>query len=85
MNCLYSPGLLLSAFCIQSGQRRALMCGNAAFMPVREDVVDKYGTDFAATADKNVYAGPFVISSTDNGEQHACHAARRRLRWQVLR
>lgn len=45
-----------------------LIGGNAAFMPVREDIVDKYGTDFAATADKSVYSGPFVISSTDNGE-----------------
>ena len=37
-----------------------------SFVPVRQDIVEKYGTDYAATADKNVYCGPFVLSSTDN-------------------
>ena len=34
--------------------------------PVRQDVVEKYGNEFAATADKNVYSGPFVLTSTEN-------------------
>lgn len=29
--------------------------------PVRKDLVEKYGQDFAADADKNVYSGPFVV------------------------
>ncbi len=36
------------------------------FSPVRQDVVEKYGSDFAATADKNVYSGPFVLASSEN-------------------
>ncbi len=36
------------------------------FNPVRQDIVEKYGTDFAATADKNVYSGPFVMKSSEN-------------------
>ena len=36
------------------------------FSPVRQDIVEKYGTDFAATADKNVYSGPFVLTSSEN-------------------
>lgn len=38
----------------------------AQFAPLRQDIVEEYGTDFAATADKNVYSGPFAITSTDN-------------------
>ena len=38
----------------------------AQFAPLRQDIVEQYGTDFAATAEKNVYSGPFVISNTDN-------------------
>lgn len=34
--------------------------------PVRQDIVEKYGNEFAATADKNVYSGPFVLTSTEN-------------------
>ena len=33
------------------------------FCPTRSDYVEKYGKDFAATADKNVYSGPFVVKS----------------------
>lgn len=43
------------------------MIGSAAqYVPVRKDIVEKYGTDFAATADKNVYSGPFVITGSEN-------------------
>ena len=43
------------------------LIGSAAqYVPIRQDVVEQYGTDFAATADKNVYCGPFVITSTEN-------------------
>jgi oligopeptide transport system substrate-binding protein len=34
--------------------------------PLRQDVVEEYGAEFAATADKNVYSGPFVLTSTEN-------------------
>ena len=34
--------------------------------PLRQDIVEKYGAEFAATADKNVYSGPFVLTSTEN-------------------
>ncbi|MBR0373265.1 MAG: peptide ABC transporter substrate-binding protein [Mogibacterium sp.] len=34
--------------------------------PVRQDMVEKYGAEFAATADKNVYSGPYVLTSTEN-------------------
>lgn len=40
------------------------------FSPVRQDYVEQYGTDFAATADKNVYSGPFVLESSENQELH---------------
>lgn len=31
------------------------------FYPTREDLVEKYGDDFAADGDKNVYTGPFCL------------------------
>lgn len=34
--------------------------------PLRKDIVEQYGDEFAATADKNVYSGPFVLTSTEN-------------------
>ena len=34
--------------------------------PLRQDIVEQYGDEFAATADKNVYSGPFVLTSTEN-------------------
>jgi oligopeptide transport system substrate-binding protein len=41
---------------------------HSIFAPVRQDIVEEYGTDFAATADKNVYSGPFVLTSAENKE-----------------
>lgn len=40
--------------------------GNLQFAPIRKDIVEKYGADFAATARENVYCGPFLLTSTDN-------------------
>ncbi|MBQ6314521.1 MAG: peptide ABC transporter substrate-binding protein [Mogibacterium sp.] len=40
------------------------MMGNLA--PIRQDIVEQYGQEFAATADKNVYSGPFMLTSTEN-------------------
>lgn len=40
--------------------------GNLQFAPVRQDIAEKYGADFAATAAENVYCGPFLLTSTDN-------------------
>lgn len=44
----------------------SMIGSQAQFAPLRQDIVEQYGADFAATADKNVYSGPFVISNTDN-------------------
>ncbi|MCR4956198.1 MAG: peptide ABC transporter substrate-binding protein [Lachnospiraceae bacterium] len=46
----------------------SLIGSSAQFAPLREDVVEEYGTDFAATADKNVYSGPFVLSKSEDNE-----------------
>lgn len=37
------------------------------YMPLRADVVEQWGADFAATAEKNVYSGPFSVKDTKNG------------------
>lgn len=44
----------------------SLIGSSGEFAPIRQDIVEKYGTDFAATADKNVYCGPFVMTSSEN-------------------
>lgn len=44
----------------------SLMGAAAQYAPVRQDIVEQYGVEFAATADKNVYSGPFVITSTED-------------------
>jgi oligopeptide transport system substrate-binding protein len=35
----------------------------SGYYPCRKDLVEKYGKDFAADADKNVYNGPFTLSA----------------------
>lgn len=43
------------------------LVGSAAqFAPLRQDVVEKYGKDFAADAEKNVYSGPYILTSAEN-------------------
>ncbi|NLC04338.1 MAG: peptide ABC transporter substrate-binding protein, partial [Tissierellia bacterium] len=37
------------------------MTSMSQLCPVREDMVEKYGKDFAADAEKNVYSGPFIV------------------------
>ena len=45
----------------------SLIGSSGQFAPLRQDIVEKYGTDFAATSEKNVYSGPFVMTiSEDN-------------------
>lgn len=39
------------------------MLSMSPFSPTRQDYVEKYGKDFAADADKNVYSGPFVVKN----------------------
>jgi len=39
-------------------------CGQ--FAPIRQDVVEQYGQEFAATGDKNVYSGPYTIASNED-------------------
>lgn len=38
------------------------MLSISCFSPVRQDLVEEYGQDFAATPDKNVYNGPFTLT-----------------------
>ncbi len=35
------------------------------FAPVRQDYVEKYGSEFAKDPDKNVYSGPFILTSAE--------------------
>ena len=44
----------------------SLIGSSGQFAPIRQDVVEQYGQDFAATADKNVYSGPYKLVSTEN-------------------
>ncbi len=37
------------------------MLSMSQLCPTRKDLVDKYGKDFSADADKNVYSGPFMV------------------------
>ncbi len=37
------------------------MLNIACFMPVRQDLVEQYGTEFANSAAQNVYSGPFTV------------------------
>lgn len=44
----------------------SLIGSSDKFAPLRQDIVEKYGTDFAATSEKNVYSGPFVMTSSED-------------------
>ncbi|MBQ9503982.1 MAG: peptide ABC transporter substrate-binding protein [Lachnospiraceae bacterium] len=44
----------------------SLIGSSCQFCPQRQDVVEKYGADYAATADKSIYSGPFVMVSSEN-------------------
>lgn len=44
----------------------SMIGAQAQFAPLRQDVVEEYGTDFAADAEKNVYSGPYVLTSSAN-------------------
>ena len=44
----------------------SLIGASAQFAPVRQDIVEKYGADFAADAEKNVYSGPYILTSAKN-------------------
>lgn len=44
----------------------SLIGSSGQFAPLRQDVVEEYGTDFAATSKKNVYSGPFVMTSSED-------------------
>lgn len=46
----------------------SLVGSSGQYAPCRKDIVEKYGNDFAATADKNVYSGPFKLISSENQE-----------------
>ena len=42
---------------------------NACYVATRQDLVEQYGQDFAATAEKNVYNGPFVVQEVKTGDR----------------
>ncbi|MBQ5313687.1 MAG: peptide ABC transporter substrate-binding protein [Oscillospiraceae bacterium] len=42
---------------------------SACYTATRKDLVDQYGQDFAATAEKNVYSGPFVVKEVKTGDR----------------
>ena len=44
----------------------SLIGSSGQYAPLRQDIVEKYGTDFAATSKKNVYSGPFVMTSSED-------------------
>ena len=44
----------------------SLVGSSAQFAPLRQDVVEKYGKDFAADAEKNVYSGPYKLTTAEN-------------------
>lgn len=45
------------------------MLSAMSFAPTRQDMVEKYGKDFAASEEKNVYNGPFVIEKVLTGDR----------------
>lgn len=45
------------------------MLSAMSFAPTRQDYVEKYGKDFAASAEKNVYNGPFVVDQVLTGDR----------------
>ena len=45
----------------------SMIGAQAQFAPLRQDIVEEYGSDFAADYEKNVYSGPYVLTkSSDN-------------------
>ena len=44
----------------------SLIGASGNFAPVRQDIVEEYGKDFAADAEKNVYSGPYKLTSSAN-------------------
>ena len=45
----------------------SMIGAQAQFAPLRQDIVEQYGSDFAADYEKNVYSGPYVLTkSSDN-------------------
>lgn len=44
----------------------SMIGAQAQFAPLRQDVVEEHGKDFASTADKNIYSGPFVLKEAKN-------------------
>lgn len=47
-----------------------LIGASGEFAPVRQDIVEEYGTEFAATWEKNVYSGPFKMTKSEDNEWH---------------
>ncbi len=46
----------------------SLIGSQGTYAPARQDIVEKYGEEYAADAEKNVYSGPFVLESNTKTE-----------------
>ncbi len=46
----------------------SMLGSQSNFSPLRQDIVEQWGEDFAATAEKNVYSGPFKLITSENNE-----------------
>ena len=46
----------------------SMLGSQSNFSPLRQDIVEQWGDDFAATAEKNVYSGPFKLITSENNE-----------------
>lgn len=44
----------------------SMIGAQAQFAPLRKDIVEEYGEEFAADAEKNIYSGPYVLTSAKN-------------------
>lgn len=40
------------------------------FAPLRQDIVEEHGQEFAGASDKNIYSGPFVMTKSEDNEWH---------------
>lgn len=46
----------------------SLIGSQGTYAPARKDIVEKFGQEYAADAEKNVYSGPFVLESSTKTE-----------------
>ncbi len=44
----------------------SMIGAQAQFAPLRKEIVEEYGEEFAADAEKNIYSGPYILTSSKN-------------------